>query len=145
MNQQPEFSLQRLTSEVAGYDSGHFFLSADLEELARVRKAAAPAAIVFYCARILEALAADALRNVKLEPSPNVFCNLDALQQYNLIHIPTLYWAHSLRRTGNTVRHIHRRLHPKEPELALLFTERWLQWFFQEYRHGMKLKCLTCD
>jgi tetratricopeptide (TPR) repeat protein len=145
MNQQPEFSLQRLSAEVVNYDSGRFLLSADLEELARVRKAAAPAAIVFYCARILEALAADALRNVKLEPSPNVFSNLDALQQYNLIHMPTLYWAHALRRSGNIVRHIHRRLHPNEPELALLFTERWLQWFFQDYRHGMKLKCLTCD
>jgi tetratricopeptide (TPR) repeat protein len=145
MNQQPDFSLQRLAAEMVGYDSGRFLLSADLEGLARVRKAAAPEAIVFYCARILEALAADALRNVKLEPSPNVFSNLDALQQYNLIHIPTLYWAHSLRRSGNTVRHIHRRLNPKEPELALLFTERWLQWFFQDYRHGMKLECLTSD
>lgn len=144
MNQQPDFSLQRLSSEVASYDSGRFLLSADLEELANVRKAA-PAAVIFYCARILEALSADALRKIRLEPTPNVFSNLDALQQYNLIHIPTLYWAHALRRSGNTVRHIHRRLHPNEPELALLFTERWLQWFFQEYRHGMKLKCLTCD
>jgi tetratricopeptide (TPR) repeat protein len=145
MDQQPEFSLQRLAAEVVSYDSGRFVLGADLDGLARVRKAAAPEAVVFYCARILEALAADALRTVKLDPSPNVFSNLDALQQYNLIHMPTLYWAHALRRSGNMVRHIHRRLHPKEPELALLFTERWLQWFFQEYRHGMKLKCLTCD
>lgn len=145
MSSQPDFSLQRLTSEVASYDSGRFLLSADLEGLSNVRKTAAPEAVIFYCARILEALAADALRRIKLEPTPNVFANLDALQQYNLIHIPTLYWAHALRRSGNTVRHIHRRLHPNEPELALLFTERWLQWFFQEYRHGMKLKCLTCD
>jgi len=145
MNQYPDFSLQRLAAEVQGYDSGRFQLSGDLQGLARVRQAAAPEAIVFYCARILEALAADALRNVKLEPSPNVFCNLDALQQYNLIPMPTLYLAHALRRSGNMVRHIHRRLHPREPELALLFTERWLQWFFQDYRHGLKLRCLTCD
>src|SRR5437016_2116293 len=93
--------LKRLMPAVAEYETEHFHLHEDLEHLDRVRRVGAPEAAVLYCARILEALAMAALRTVGLEPSPNVFSNLDTLQQYNLLPTATCYWAHALRRTGN--------------------------------------------
>jgi tetratricopeptide (TPR) repeat protein len=129
---------ERLRPPVLNYVAGPFQLRDDLERLTRVRRAAAPEAVVLYCARILEALAADALRTVSLEPSANVFSNLDTLQQYNLMPTTTRYWAHALRRTGNQVRHVLERIEQQDAELALLFTERWLQWFFHDFRHGLQ-------
>jgi tetratricopeptide (TPR) repeat protein len=140
----PVALLARLNPSVAGYVSGPFRLREDLEHLTRVRRAAASEAVVLYCARILEALAADALRGVSLDPSTNVFANLDTLQQYNLMPTATRYWAHALRRTGNKVRHVLERIEAQDAELAVLFTERWLAWFFHDFRHGLQ-QLLTCD
>ena len=52
---------------------------------------------------------AAALEAAWLDPSPNFFANLGALQQYSLLPTATGYWAHALRRTGNAVRHVQRR------------------------------------
>ena len=120
----PSSPLERLVPEVREYETDQFHLGEDLEHLARVHQAGAPEAVIFYCARILDVLAAAALDAVLLEPSPNVFSNLDTLQQYNLIPTATRYWAHALRRTGNRVRHILGRVKPADAELAVLFAER---------------------
>jgi tetratricopeptide (TPR) repeat protein len=130
---------------VAEYATEQFRLREDLERLDKVRRVDAPEAVILYCARILEALAAAALRAVKLEPSPNVFANLDALQQYNLLPTATRHWAHALRRAGNLVRHIRSRVRPGDAELAVLFVERWLDWYFRTFRYGHQLPSLTRD
>ncbi len=133
--------------EVRGFAAGPFLLLDDLERLHRVQQAGASEAVVFYCARVLEALTADALRRVNLEASPNVFANLDTLQQFNLMQTPTLSWAHALRRLGNLVRHIQRRLRPEDAEVSALFVERCLEWFFCRFRyrpHG-DLQRITVD
>ncbi len=67
----------------------------DLRSLVEVRRAAAWEAVVFYAARILEVLTAEALEAVELPADPNSFHNLDLLQQYNLIPTTTRYWAHA--------------------------------------------------
>src|SRR5437764_15081333 len=90
--------LERLDPAVAGWSTPQFVLRDNLERLGRVHGVDAPEATIFYAARILEALAAAALGTVGLEPSSNVFSNLDALQQFNLIPTSTRYWAHALRR-----------------------------------------------
>ncbi len=125
----------RLAPEVRGFAAGPFLLLDDLERLHHVQQAGASEAAVFYCARILEALTADALRRVNLEASPNVFANLDTLQQFNLMQTPTLSWAHALRRMGNLVRHIQRRVRPEDAEVSALFVERCLEWFFCRFRY----------
>ena len=135
----------RLAPGLADYQTEQFLLKEDLDRLARVLQVHAPEAVILYCARILEALAAAALRAIKLAPSPSVFSNLDALQQYNLIPTATRYWAHALRRSGNQVRHLHARVHPEDAELAALLTERWLEWFFRRFRYGPRLPDLTRD
>jgi len=137
----------RLAPEVRGFAAGPFLLLDDLERLHRVQQAGAPEAAVFYCARVLEVLTADALRRVNLEASPNVFANLDTLQQFNLMQTPTLSWAHALRRLGNLVRHIQRRVRPEDAEVSALFVERCLEWFFCRFRyrpHG-DLRRITVD
>src|SRR5262245_25375736 len=112
--------LKRLAAAVHDYRTPLFHLGKDLERLERVRQVTAPEAVVLYCARILEALAACALRAATLKPSAMVFANLDTLQQYNLIPAVTRYWAHSLRRAGNAARHVLRSISEDDAELALL-------------------------
>src|SRR5438105_957992 len=128
-----------LAPEVQDYATGSFSLRDDLDRLHRVRRAEAPEAAVLYCARILEVLAAAALEAVELPAGPNVFDNLDALQQYNLIQATTLSWAHALRRLGNVVRHIQRRVELEDVDLSVLFVERWLEWFFCRFRYRSPL------
>jgi tetratricopeptide (TPR) repeat protein len=141
----PSRPLERLVPAVGEFETEHFHLKEDLDHLDKVRRVDAPEAVILYCARILEALAAAALRTVKLEPSPNVYANLDALQQYNLLPTATRHWAHALRRAGNLVRHIRSRVQPGDAELAVLFVERWLDWFFRTFRYGHQLPSLTRD
>lgn len=141
----PSSPLERLVPAVAQYATNHFHLKEDLEHLHDVQRVGAPEAVILYCARILDALSAAALQAVLLPTSPNVFANLDTLQQYNLIPIATRYWAHALRRTGNLVRHIRRRVGPGDADLAVLFVERWLEWFFRGFRYGLRLPNLTSD
>jgi len=113
--------LARLTTSVHDYCVENFDLKEDLGRLERVRGVTAPEAVVLYCARILEALAASALRAATLKPSTTVFSNLDTLQQYNLIPVATRCRAHALRRAGNAARHVFRRIRHDDAELALSF------------------------
>jgi tetratricopeptide (TPR) repeat protein len=137
--------LARLVPAVAEFATEQFHLKEDLDRLDKVQRVGAPEAVILYCARILEALAAAALRAVKLEQSPNVFSNLETLWQYRLIPTTTCHWAHALRRTANLVRHIRCRVRPDDAELAVLFAERWLEWFFRAFRYGLCLPSLTRD
>jgi hypothetical protein len=142
----PDNPMERLVPEVKNYVTDRFSLWEDLDHLHKVRCVGATAAVILYSARILEVLAADALASVEQRARPTVLANLDALQQFNLIQTSTLYWAHTLRRLGNLVRHIRRRVNPEDAELSLLFVERWLEWFFCRYRYRRPpLRSLTPD
>jgi hypothetical protein len=121
------------------YGTDHFALGEELQRWLCVHRAGAPEAEIFYAARILEALSADAVRAARLPATPNAFANLDVLRQLNLLPQTTGSWAHALRRTGNVVRHLERRVSADDAELAALFLERWLHWFFAAYRHGPRL------
>jgi tetratricopeptide (TPR) repeat protein len=138
-------SLDRLVPAVAGYATDRFSVADDLDRLERVRRVQAPEATVLYCARILEVLAADALTAIEMASRPNVFGNLELLESLNLIPTATRHWAHALRRLGNLVRHIHRRILPEDAELGVHFLERWLEWFFHGFRYGQRLPALTRD
>ncbi len=131
-----------LPPEVVGYATENFVLGDDLDGLARVQQSGAPEAVIFYAARILEALTADALLALRMAATANVFANLDLLQQFGLVPAATGQWAHALRRTGNAVRHVQRRIGPGDAELAVLFVERWLFWFFREFSYGPRLGAL---
>ena len=131
-----------MAPDVAGYTSGHFLLKDELDHLARVYRLGASEAVIFYSARILEALAADALKAVRLPVSSNVFDNLETLQNYDLIPQTTRYWAHTLRRSGNLVRHLHGKVELQDAELSALLLERWLNWFFCGFRFGRLLPSL---
>jgi tetratricopeptide (TPR) repeat protein len=135
----------RLVPEVAGFETGPLRLAEELDRLDKVRRVGAPEAAILYGARILEALAADALARVKLTPAANVFANLEALEQYNLFSAATRSWAHALRRLGNRVRHLQGRVAGDDMELSVLLAERWLDWFFRTFRYGLQLSRLTRD
>jgi hypothetical protein len=130
-----ENPLECLAPEVQSYVTDHFSLKEDLDHLHQVQRVGAKEAAVFYSARILEVLAAASLKTVELPASENLYANLDALQQFNLIQSTTLSWAHALRRMGNRVRHIQGRLRPEDAELSVLFVERCLEWFFCRFRY----------
>ncbi|HEX3999004.1 MAG TPA: tetratricopeptide repeat-containing protein [Pirellulales bacterium] len=120
----------RLVPKVAEFRSGHFRLGPELRRLLGVREVGAIEAIVFYGARVLEALTAEALTAVKIEASVNVFSNLQTLEQYSLLTAGALHSAHALRRLGNAARHIQEELNSDHAQLALALTEQTLAWFF---------------
>jgi len=119
-----------LLPRVREYRAGCFVLADELAKMLRVREQQAPEAVALYAARILEVLAAEALRALGLEPAANVFANIELLRQYDLMHTPMLYWADAVRRLGNVVRHVHRPVSDDDADLAALFVERLLHWFF---------------
>jgi tetratricopeptide (TPR) repeat protein len=135
----------RLVPEVRAYRTGPFALAEDLAHLIAVQQVGAPEAVVFYSSRILDALAADALLRLGQAPATNLHANLQLLEHLNRIATTTRYWAHALRRLGNLVRHLTGRVGPEDAALAVLFAERWLEWFFRRFSHGHGLPCLTCD
>ncbi|HJT75800.1 MAG TPA: tetratricopeptide repeat-containing protein [Gemmataceae bacterium] len=137
--------LVRLVPEVRTYRMGPFALADDLAHLLAVQRAGAPEAVVFYSSRILDALAADALVRLGQVPATNLFANLQLLEHLNRVATATRYWAHALRRLGNLVRHLTGRVGPEDADLAVLFAERWLEWFFRLFSHGHRLPRLTCD
>ncbi len=107
-----------------------FRLADDLDRLEAVQQAGAAEAAVFYAARILEALTRAAVSRLGMQPARHAIDNLQILERYNLLPVTTAYWAHALRRLGNEVRHLRRRLRPDEPGVALAFLEFWVSWFF---------------
>ena len=127
------------------YTSAEFNLGDDLKHLDRVQQAGAAEGTIFYHARVLEVLTADALKLAGLPASAVVLSNLIVLEQFALIPTTTRYWAHALRRLGNTVRHLHRRVTSNDANVALEFTERMLQWFFCRLDDGRRLLRITAD
>jgi tetratricopeptide (TPR) repeat protein len=138
-------ALHQLCPAVLAFQAGPFVLQEELVRLGRVRRVDAAEAVILYCSRILEALAAAALRSVPLETSSNLFSNLDNLRHYSLLDNTTLSWAHALRRIGNAVRHLHQQVQTADAELAILLLERWLAWFFCTFPCGPRLVGLTRD
>jgi hypothetical protein len=100
----------RLLPPVAGFAAGPFSLAEDLDRLDRVRRVGAPEAAVLYCARTAEVLTGDALRRVGLRSGCRLVDSLDLLMRYRLLPATTLAWGHGLRRLGNAVRHLGRRI-----------------------------------
>jgi hypothetical protein len=137
--------LARLATAPLDYQTSRFVLRTDLERLLEVSRVGAPEAMIFYGAGILEALAADALEQLGLEPGAHVFSNLTLLEHLNRLDTSARYWAHALRRLGNQVRHIHCFVGPDQAELAAHFAERWLEWYFCRFSHGPRLESLTRD
>jgi tetratricopeptide (TPR) repeat protein len=136
---------QRLHPQVAAYASGNYSLLSDLTRLEGVRSVSAVEATIFYSARIFEALAGSAVQLAGLAPSASSFSNLETLIEFDFVPTSTLYWANGLRRMGNDVRHILRRAEPEDADLAALFAERWIDWYFCQFRFGPRLRAVTSD
>src|SRR5207244_13004742 len=89
--------LDRVTPQVRECATEHFVLRDDLARLEAALGVEAPEAAIFYCARVLEALAAEALRRLGQVSSPTVFSNLLILEDLGQISTAIRYWAHALR------------------------------------------------
>ncbi|MGQ0614625.1 MAG: tetratricopeptide repeat-containing protein [Planctomycetaceae bacterium] len=136
----PAEVLHHLADEVRSFRYGAYALADDLFRLGEVHGVGAVEATILYCARILEGLSAASVSALGEMPSDQVFGNLLQLQQLNVVPRATLYWAHALRRLGNETRHLLRRLDAVDAQLALLFAERWLEWYFLAFRRGPRLR-----
>lgn len=119
-----------------------FSVETDLNKLDQVLNVGAVEAAVLYAARLLDVLASAAVRLLGLTPGPNVFDNLQILEQFGLPPRTTRYWAHGLRRIGNEARHLHRRIDDDDALLARTLLERWLEWFFCRFPLGPRLDTL---
>src|SRR5689334_2767927 len=137
--------VERLTPEAARFVTPTFALREDMDALERVHAGGATAATVLYGGRILAALAESAVSAVGIQPSTSVLADLAALGELDLVGRSTAYWAHGLRRLGNDARHLRRRLASEDADLAVLFVERVLEWFFVRFADGPRLDRLTHD
>jgi tetratricopeptide (TPR) repeat protein len=133
----------RFHPDVIAFQAATFRLAEDLADLEGVAQVQAHTAVLFYAARILEGLAADALRRLGLAPPGSVFSALETLHRLDLLRPAERTWAHALRRLGNQARHLQRHVEPADATLAYHLLERWLDWFFRRYPLGPRLPGLT--
>jgi hypothetical protein len=120
---------EKLDAALLHHQPSRLNVRSELNRLQAVANAGAPEAVVFYAARILEGLAADAVERLTLEPSASVYSNLHLLDHFDLFTTPIRYWSHSLRRLGNASRHLHHEITECDSHLAALFAEVWIDWF----------------
>ncbi len=139
------YLLLRLRVEISEFARPPLKLSDELTRMSVASHVETPEAVVLYAGRILEGLARDALLCIQQRPNAHVFSNLQLLQQLNRLDIATQYWAHSLRRLGNAMRHLLAPVTLADASLATVLVERWLEWYFCRFSHGMRLNSLTYD
>lgn len=131
-----------LRNEVLRHKLKDTTLEGDLATLNKVYAAGAAEAVVFYCARILEAILKDShLLFFGEDPSqrskkPGLADIEQKLFDYNLLKQNRYYWAKGLRLLGNDVRHSLRRIKTDEADCALVFLEFILVWYFCEFPLG---------
>lgn len=134
--------VDNLRNEVLRHKLKDTTLEGDLSSLNKVYAAGAAEAVVFYCARILEAILKDShLLFFGEDPNPrSKKLGLADIEQklfdYNLLKQNRYYWAKGLRLLGNDVRHSLRRIKADEAACALVFLEFILVWYFCEFPLG---------
>lgn len=132
-----------LRTEVLSYKLKGFTLENDLRNLDKVYAAGANEAVVFYCARILEAIIKQAHfqffgvdASAPGNKKPALADMEQQLHEYNLLQQSSYYWAKGLRLLGNDARHELRRINREETEFALVFLEFILTWYFCDFHQG---------
>lgn len=131
-----------LRNEVTRHKLKDTTLEGDLTNLNKVYAAGATEAVVFYSARILEAILKDSHQlffgedpNPRLK-KPTLADIEQQLFDYNQLQQNRYYWAKGLRLLGNDVRHSLRRIKADEADCALVFLEFILVWYFCEFPLG---------
>ena len=141
---------ENLRSEVLSHKLKGVTLENDLRKLGKVNAAGASEAVVFYCARILEAVIKEAHRQFfgmntttpagRRQP---VLSDMEQqLHDYNLLRQSSYYWAKGLRLLGNGARHELRRISRKEADCAMTFLEFVLVWYFCSFPQGPRLQSI---
>lgn len=131
-----------LRNEVIRHKLKDTTLEGDLANLNKVYAAGAAEAVVFYCARILEAILKDSQQLFFGEDSnprskkPTLADIEQQLFDYNQLKQNRYYWAKGLRLLGNDVRHSLRKIKADEADCALVFLEFILVWYFCEFPLG---------
>jgi len=133
-----------LRNEVTRFKLKGTTLEGDLTNLNRVYAAGATEAVVFYSARILEAIVKDAhFRFFGAEVNqrskqPTLADLVSDLFNYNLLSQSRYYWTRGLRLLGNEVRHSLRRIRREEADCALIFLQFIISWYFCEFPLGSR-------
>jgi tetratricopeptide (TPR) repeat protein len=128
-------AIDRLRPEVLAVERAGFRLRDDLVRLARVAAAGAPDAIVFYAARILEALTTMEVEALTGKSASTLHSNLGLLENAGWLSPSRISFFHALRVLGNEARHIWRSLAPEDADLSLGLLERFLSWHFDRFLH----------
>jgi tetratricopeptide (TPR) repeat protein len=100
-----------------------------VRRLAAVPAGAAPEALIFYCARMLDGISAALVSRLGLKPSANIFSNLMTIEAHRLIDNVSKELAHTLRRMGNGVRHSLDDSTLDDTKLAIVLTREMVKWF----------------
>lgn len=136
--------VNNLRQEVLSGSINRFRLENDLRNLDKVYSSGATEAVVFYSARIMEAILKDAHlqffgESRKTRGKKPVLADIEnELYNYNLLMQSRYYWAKGLRLLGNDVRHSLRRVNTEEADCALVFLEFILSWIFCEFPFGQR-------
>jgi RyR domain/Tetratricopeptide Repeats-Sensor len=145
MPNQPQDQTRRYRPEVLTARLGNVLLGAELTALEGVWRAQASAGVIFYCARVLEAVCSAALDQAARETIHNVFAGLSRLEDLGLLRSPQSTFFHALRRLGNEVRHLHREVDARDAEVSLALLDRVLDWHFVNGEHGPRLASIRTE
>ncbi len=137
--------IDNLRQEVLSCSISGVKLQNDLRKISKVYSVGATEAVVFYSARILEAVMKDAhLRFFgddgasKQDKSSSLVDMEKRLYEYNQLPQQAYYWSEGLRLLGNDVRHTLRNIGSDEADCALLFLEFILKWYFCDFPLGAR-------
>jgi len=87
-------------------DRNQFDIGEELSKLESIRRVKAWEGVVFYSARVFEKVFITFMETCFGEKESNLFGALNTMETFRMFPLSFLYFAHSLRRMGNQVRHI---------------------------------------
>src|SRR4051812_39491007 len=130
-----------LAPEVVAYrdDDTGFTIAADVAGFDAVRAAGRHEASVFYCTRIVEAMARRDVQSVTGSPCSQLAALLRHLASYRQLSPGLKHWLDRLRVLGNDARHALRPVSAADSDVAFVVLVRWLHWTFCETPHGPRL------
>jgi hypothetical protein len=127
---------------ILNFRRGGLHLGQDLSELRATYTQQQAPAVLFYCGRVLEALASAAAEGFFGEATTSVAPNLNRLAQLGVLGWPRENQLQSLRRLAQDATLARRQVHRADIDTAVLLLGRLLTWYFVELETGPRLPTL---
>jgi hypothetical protein len=132
-----------MREEVLAFETERFRLAHDVAAMVQLRREEAHEGATFYASRIVEELARVALTARRPRSKGGLRRTIDQIKDLGMAAPIFVGCAHGVRRLGNDARHVSCLLNAADSDTAMVFTERWLHWFFCERTHEAPLASIS--